>query len=135
MNSMQKMVEEFHKKYCHKIGTGPQLLDNPLFKFRENLINEEYNELKKAIDKKDLIEVIDGICDLLYVIFGLCVCMGINIEPFFKEIHESNMSKDQPKNLLSKPIKGENYFKPNIQKILYPFGHECDITGNNGLGR
>lgn len=41
-------------------------------------------------------EVIDGICDLLYVTYGLAVTLGIDVQPFFDEVHRSNMAKLGP---------------------------------------
>lgn len=118
MNSMQQMVKKFHEKYSHQIGKNPSLLKENLLKFRIDFLQEELNEIKDASEKKDLVKIIHEICDLLYVTHGVCVCMGIDIQPFFEEVHRSNMSKDMPPGPISKPIKGKDYFLPDIKKIL-----------------
>ena len=46
-----------------------------------------------AIDKGDLVGAIDGIVDLLYVTLGTAVAFGIDVAPFFAEVHRSNMAK------------------------------------------
>lgn len=123
MNKMQQLVQDFHIKYCHFVGMQASLLPEDLMKFRINLCKEELNELVQAFDKNNFIEIIDGIGDLLYVIFGLCVCLGIDIEPIFEEIHRSNMTKDISNERISKPIKGKNFSSPEIKKELEKQGY------------
>jgi len=118
MNKMQQMVQDFHKKYNHNIGYSPSILQPELLKFRLDFLQEELNEIICASKNSDLIGICDGIGDLLYVTFGMCVCMGIDIEPMFEEIHRSNMSKDPPLGPTSKPIKGKNFSLPNIKKEI-----------------
>ena len=57
------------------------------------LINEELGELQEAIRNNDLTETIDAIGDLLYVTYGLADRMNIDIDHYFRLIHESNMTK------------------------------------------
>ena len=37
--------------------------------------------------------MIDALCDLLYVVYGAAVAMGIDLRPFFTLVHETNMQK------------------------------------------
>ena len=70
------------------------LTENPaLTQFRFNLINEEFNELKTAIENKDFVEVIDALGDILYVVYGMGHEFGIDLDKAFMIVHESNMSK------------------------------------------
>ena len=41
----------------------------------------------------DLVEAVDGLCDLIYVVYGTAEAIGIDLEPFFDEVHRSNMRK------------------------------------------
>ena len=80
-------------------------------------------ELKKAINDKDILEVADALTDILYVTYGAGHAFGINLDKCFNEVQESNMSKLGPD---GKPIyhesgkvmKGPNYFKPDLSKFL-----------------
>lgn len=86
-------------------------------------LEEELKETTEALHNKDLVEVADGIGDMLYVIFGLVNTLGLDeyIEDIFEEIHNSNMSKfenGQPILKNGKVQKGKNYFKPRIVSIL-----------------
>ena len=91
---------------------------------RYNLIKEELNELKDAIDKKDIVEVADALTDILYVTYGAGHAFGINLDNCFDEVQKSNMSKldidGKPiYNEFGKVMKGPNYFKPNLKKDYF----------------
>ena len=91
---------------------------------RYNLIKEELNELKDAIDKKDIVEVADALTDILYVTYGAGHAFGIDLDKCFEEVQNSNMSKLDENgkpiyNDAGKVMKGPNYFKPNLSKFVY----------------
>ena len=74
---------------------------------------------------KDLIEVADALGDMLYILCGTILTHGLQykIEEVFNEIQRSNMSKlGKDGNPIyrndGKVMKGPNYFKPDIYKIL-----------------
>lgn len=69
------------------------LLNKDLVTLRLNLIDEELKELKKGVHEHDMTEVIDGIGDLLYVVYGMAAAFGIDADNIFNIVHESNMSK------------------------------------------
>lgn len=86
---------------------------------RISLIMEEAAEFAAACRKSNQVEMIDAICDLLYVTFGTAVEMGIDIAPFFDEVHRSNMTKTGgSQDSGGKILKGPNYEPPLLQKIL-----------------
>ena len=90
---------------------------------RYDLIKEELDELKDAIDKKDIKEVADALTDILYVTYGAGHAFGINLDKCFEEVQNSNMSKlgldGKPiYNENGKVMKGPNYFKPDLSKLL-----------------
>ena len=96
---------------------------NKINDLRINLIEEELNEFKDAMSKKDLKEVADALTDILYVTYGAGHAFGINLDDCFEEVQKSNMSKlgndGKPiYNENGKVMKGPNYFKPNLNKFL-----------------
>ena len=98
--------------------------DDKTNNLRINLIEEELNEFKEAMSKKDLKEVADALTDILYVTYGAGHAFGINLDDCFEEVQKSNMSKlgDDGKpiyNELGKVMKGPKYFKPNLNKFLF----------------
>lgn len=117
MNKVQQQVEAFHRKYEADIGD----FDNPQIRqaeFRKRLIIEECGELVKAINERNIIDSIDGMADLVYVIFGSAVTWGINLQPFIDEVHRTNMNKIHTGQPNTKPIKPEGWEEPNIEKLL-----------------
>ena len=116
MNRMQKQVEDFHRKFDQTIGDTPALNDSM---FRADLIEEEAKETVDNLRAGNLIEAIDGMCDLLYVVYGTAVTMGIDLEPFFDEVHASNMRKTGGgKRSDGKVLKPPGWVSPDIAGIL-----------------
>ena len=69
MTNFEK-VGIFMKTFGQEVKVSPSLTTNQISELRVSLINEELEELKKAINKKDLLEVADALTDILYVTYG-----------------------------------------------------------------
>ncbi|HMK21662.1 MAG TPA: MazG nucleotide pyrophosphohydrolase domain-containing protein [Terriglobales bacterium] len=93
MKDEQSMVQEFHRTFEILIGDRPSIPDDATKDLRIRLIQEEFDELKEALVKEDLVSVAKEIADLLYVVYGTAVSYGIDMEPVFQEVHRSNLSK------------------------------------------
>lgn len=128
MNYMKEKVLEFHEVYECAIADKPKLPEQSLRDTRQRILDEEWEEYKRAEKDNDLTEIADALGDMLYIIFGTCIAYGIPIEDVFDEIHNSNMSKLEDGKILKredgKVLKGKNYFRPNIKKILEKYGHK-----------
>ena len=116
-------VGEFMKTFGQEIKNKPSLSDNKINKLRVSLIQEELDELKEAMNNKDLLEVADALTDLLYVTYGAGHAFGIDLDKCFNEVQNSNMSKlgkdGKPiYNEFGKVMKGPNYFKPDLSKFI-----------------
>lgn len=86
---------------------------------RAKLIEEEAAETVAAIRRGDLVEAIDGICDLLCVTYGTVLEFGIDLKPYWDEVHRSNMAKlGGPKREDGKALKPEGWTPPNIAGLL-----------------
>ena len=87
-----------------------------------DLITEEYQETLSAFENSDLIEVADGLADMVWVIMGMCNSCGIDFDSVWEEVKASNMSKFPDgkaiKNEYGKIMKPDSYFKPNIKEVL-----------------
>ena len=120
MNSEQQMTKEFHKMFGEVIRSSPGLVDETTKELRIRLIREELGEFEKAANDKNLAKIADALADLLYVTYGTGVSYGIDLEPIFREVHKSNMSKGDPDvHVINGKIqKAKNYRPPDLQPIL-----------------
>ena len=122
MTNFEK-VGEFMKTFGQEVKSKSSLSSDKINILRINLIEEELEELKQAINQKNLLEVADALTDILYVTYGAGHAFGINLDKCFEEVQNSNMSKlgDDGKPIYSekgKVLKGPNYFKPNLLNLL-----------------
>ena len=122
MTNFEK-VGIFMKTFGQEVKTKAELGNNKINELRISLINEELEELKKAIEDNDILEVADALTDILYVAYGAGHAFGIDLDKCFNEVQESNMSKLGPDgkpiyNESGKVMKGPNYFKPDLSKFL-----------------
>ncbi len=113
----------FMKTFGQEVKDTPSFSTEKINKLRFDLINEELDELKEAIDNKDLLEVADALTDILYVTYGAGHAFGINLDKCFEEVQNSNMSKLDENgkpiyNENGKVMKGPKYFKPNLSKFI-----------------
>ena len=116
-------VGVFMKTFGQEVKEKPSLSSDKINQLRISLIKEELDELKEAMDSRDLLEVADALTDLLYVTYGAGHAFGIDLDKCFEEVQNSNMSKlgDDGKpiyNEFGKVMKGPNYFKPNLIKYI-----------------
>ncbi len=93
MTDEQRMVRDFHRKFDILVREKPMLANDDTRRLRIRLIQEEFEELKEALAKDDLVAVAKEMADLLYVVYGTAVSYGIDMEPVFQEVHRSNLSK------------------------------------------
>jgi len=93
MREEQSMVDEFHRKFNIHTELSPSIPDEDTRGLRIRLIQEEFDELKEALAKEDLAGIAKELADVLYVVYGTAVSYGIDMEPIFREVHRSNLSK------------------------------------------
>ena len=121
-----KAVTEFHNAFRLSVEHKPKSdISSQITELRYNLMKEENEEYFQAVKSNDLIEIGDALGDMLYILCGTIISHGFQdkIEAIFDEIQRSNMSKlgADGKPIYredGKVLKGPNYFKPDIEKIL-----------------
>tara|TARA_B100000686_G_C16563625_1_gene849133 strand:+ start:30 stop:407 length:378 start_codon:yes stop_codon:yes gene_type:complete len=122
MTNFEK-VGLFMSTFGQEVKKKSELSNDNINSLRLSLIQEELDELTKAINENDVLEVADALTDILYVTYGAGHAFGINLDKCFDEVQKSNMSKlgkdGKPiYNESGKVMKGPNYFKPNLSKFL-----------------
>ena len=111
------------KTFGQKIESKSSFPEQKIQDLRYELIREELEELKVALEEKNLKDVADALTDILYVTYGAGHAFGIDLDKCFDEVQASNMSKlgvdGKPiYNGSGKVMKGPNYFKPNLKKFV-----------------
>ena len=111
------LVKKFHKKFKVPVLKKPSLIPEDRSNLRYNLMKEEVEEYLLGAKNKDLENIAQELIDILYAVYGTILEHGLHdkIDKIFKEVHLSHMSKDYNQ---YKMVKGKDYFKPNIKKIL-----------------
>jgi|TARA_B100000700_G_scaffold208384_1_gene229000 predicted HAD superfamily Cof-like phosphohydrolase len=122
MTNFQK-VKLFMQTFGQEVKLKASFSTEKINGLRYSLIQEELDELKQAIDNKDLLEVADALTDILYVTYGAGHAFGIDLDKCFQEVQNSNMSKlgndGKPiYNDAGKVMKGPNFYKPDLSKFL-----------------
>lgn len=126
--SREGLVKEFHEAFGHPIGN--KTLSQETYNLRLKLINEERKELEEAITNYRISptslnreQVLKEMADVQYVLSGLAVCLGLDLEEAFIRVHESNMSKlgTDGKPIYrddGKVLKGPHYAPPYLGDLV-----------------
>ncbi len=119
-------VRIFHETYGLPVKSAPDISDPRVNDLRINLLAEELDELREALEAGDMVEVLDALTDLQYVLDGAYLSFGLHHlkEDAFNEVQRSNMSKlgEDGKPIVresdGKILKGPNYSPPDISQFL-----------------
>lgn len=115
-SSVRRDVEDFHRALDIPIGETPAIRRTEL---RASLIEEEAAETCAAIRAGNLVEAIDGMCDVLCVIHGAAIEFGVDLDPFWAEVHRTNMAKvGGAVREDGKRLKPEGWTPPDIAGVL-----------------
>lgn len=125
-NTTLEDVQIFHETYGLPVKNEYNIRDEKTNTLRINLLQEELDELKEALKNDDIVETLDALTDLQYVLDGAYLSFGLQHlkQSAFDEVQRSNMSKldENGKAIVresdGKILKGPNYFKPNLEKII-----------------
>lgn len=121
-----EQVQEFHETYGLSVESEQTTGSQKTKDLRINLLQEELDELKEALENDDMVETLDALIDLQYVLDGAFLSFGMQDvkEAAFNEVHRSNMSKlgEDGKPIHregdGKVMKGPNYFKPDMTQFI-----------------
>jgi len=124
-NALQH-VAAFHRTFKHPVLDTPQIPSAQRCALRINLLQEELNELKEALENSDITEVADALCDLQYVLSGAILEFGLGekFSDLFDEVQRSNMSK---------ACKTLEDAEATVKYFEERDGEECFFREENGL--
>lgn len=120
-NSVFKDVREMYLKYGLISGEETPHI-TPHMEHRINHLKEELQETIDAVENNDLLEVIDGLIDLMVISAGTLEMCGIKSQFHWDDVHRANMSKERgvnPKRGHNIDIvKPEGWVGPNHARVL-----------------
>lgn len=90
---------------------------------RSELLREECEETRHALETGDLVGLADGLADLIYVALGTAVQFGISMPEVWNEVQRSNMTKVGPGGMVirradGKILKPQTFSPANIAGVL-----------------
>jgi len=88
-------VKQFHETFGHPVAIRPVLIPKERLLNRIDWIISELEELKKAHEEGDIVEVADALADAQYFLSGTVIEFGLGdlFPKVFTEVQRSNMSK------------------------------------------
>jgi predicted HAD superfamily Cof-like phosphohydrolase len=118
------LVKAWHEKFGIPVVDEPDLPENRV-QLRLDILEEEVRELREAAEAGDMIETLDALCDIQYLLDGAFLEFGLHKykRAAFEEVHASNLSKmgRDGKPVYredGKVLKGPDFFVPNLAKVL-----------------
>jgi predicted HAD superfamily Cof-like phosphohydrolase len=125
--SLEAQVRQFNHTYKVSTSSKPRLPNREEAVRLLTLIDEEREELKEAIDNRDIVEIADALADILYVTAQQAVTLGFPIDALLREVQRSNMSKlgEDGEPIFredGKVLKGPNFSEPELKSILVKHG-------------
>jgi len=121
-------VEECHEKFSLPLGKdGPKFMEDEFLLHRINFLKEELEEFMEAVQNKDLPKAVDGLVDLVYVVKGTALMMGVDPvcwAHLWEEVHAANMRKEKTEPVSARERyhfglrKPEGWKPPDIAGIL-----------------
>lgn len=124
MNPIVKSLLEFNDAFEIPTLDEPGLGPNELIELRIKLLTEEVEEYAEAARSGDLVEVLDALADIGYILAGTIINHGMQhiYDAAFDEVHRSNMAKLVDGKVLrredGKVMKPEGWTPPRLAQFL-----------------
>lgn len=124
MNPIVKSLLEFNDAFEIPKLDKPGLSNEDLIELRIKLLKEEVEEYAEAARAGDLVEVLDALADIGYILAGTIINHGMQdiYDDAFDEVHRSNMAKLVDGKVLrredGKVMKPEGWKPPNLAQFL-----------------
>ena len=124
MNPIVAALLEFNEAFEIPKLASPGLGPDELIELRIKLLTEEVQEYAEAARSGDLVEVLDALADIGYILAGTIINHGMqNIyDDAFNEVHRSNMAKLVDGKVIrrddGKVLKPEGWQPPQLARFV-----------------
>jgi len=112
------------EKFMKACGQTVDTFNKDQFALYVNLIEEEFKELKEAINNNDTVETLDALVDILVVTIGAIHSAGFDAEGAWREVMSTNFAKiDKETGLVrkredGKVLKPVGWVPPNLEPFV-----------------
>ncbi len=140
--SLTSHVRRFMAEGGQALPEVPCVPDDATVRLRLKLVLEEFEELLDACDAMattstfdtggrihlgkrgvDIVEAVDAIADLMFVLEGFALALGVSMQAVHDEVARSNISKfPTTMNADGKILKGPHYSPPDLRRVLIAQG-------------
>lgn len=86
-------VRDFHTKFGVPMADRPAFLEESMEEFRTKFMQEELNEFSDACGIGNMEKAADALVDLVYVVIGTALMMGLPWPELWAEVQRANMEK------------------------------------------
>ena len=116
----QQDIDDLMLNFGHEIHAKPKMPSEDTLQLRMKLIAEESQELLEALEEGDLPHIAKELADVLVVTIGCASALGIDMNPVWDIVHDSNMAKIggpvDPET--GKQLKPEGWKPPDIESEI-----------------
>lgn len=125
MTALMGHVRAFHEACDVPVRPTPECPSPQRVQLRRDILREEWDETDQAMRRGDMLEIADGLADLIYVAIGTALEYGIPLDRVWAEVQRSNMAKRCPTTgkvrhrADGKVLKPEGWTPPDIAKALF----------------
>jgi len=116
-----ELVAQFYQRVGRPIRRRPTAeLPSAEVQQLVELLDEEVGELRSALHDSDLVDIADGLGDVVYVAYGAALQYGIDLDVVIRAIHEANMTKEDSDRVTPgrKVPRGPSYVPPALEDKL-----------------
>lgn len=111
-------MRSMHEHFGHRVAEVPGLPEDvDWWALRCRLFDEEVLELRTAMRDRCLSSIAQESVDVIVVVLGTIVGLGIRLGPIWRAIYSANMKK-RPAPDGGKWIKPEGWKKPDVRSLL-----------------
>jgi len=124
MNPMVTSLLEFNEAFDIPKLDRPGLGKEEMIELRIKLLREEVEEYAEAARAGDMVEVLDALADIGYILAGTVINHGMQhiYDDAFNEVHRSNMAKLVDGKVIrredGKVLKPEGWQAPQLAQFL-----------------
>ena len=124
MNPIVASLLEFNQAFDIPKLDSPDIGPEDMIELRIKLLREEVEEYAEAARAGDMVEILDALADIGYILAGTIINHGMQhiYDDAFNEVHRSNMAKLVDGKVLrredGKVLKPEGWTPPQLAQFL-----------------